>query len=179
MKKFLGENILKAKQWIRENWGKGCICPCCGRIVKKNPCNMSKTFAEALRLIYENLNKNPDKKWIHSTSSFLNFIKGGELGKLAHWGLIEARPGEKADGNKRNGFWTITEKGKAFVENKIKIIRKLYIYNGRVVDQGSEMIGFNKAMGIKFHYNRDVKEIPQVLNTISDYSGQGQQLNLL
>jgi hypothetical protein len=89
---------------------------------------------------------------------------GGDVGKLAHWGLLDALSGERPDGCKHNGFYKITPLGIQFVRREVQVPKYIFLYNQTVYgfSNGSdrpmdlevkrEMTDIREALGRKFNY---------------------------
>lgn len=78
----------------------------------------------------------------------------GDFPKLRFWGFIEPSPKGKADGNKRSGFYRITDQGKKFVRGELTVPIHVKIYNNSFYGYHDESYtGIQKALKNKFNYN--------------------------
>lgn len=157
-------SLEEAKRWLRARFAKGATCPCCHQFVKQYRRPLNKSMAYVLLLIaryYRRVEVKSDD-WLHVPSYVAEVAVGnprraaavrGDWAKLKLWGLIEERPGERKDGNPRVGYWRLTERGRQFVDRKVKVASHVYIYNGeplqRVVE---EQITIDDALGTDFNY---------------------------
>jgi len=154
------KTLEEAKQEVRDGRDIGITCPCCGQFAKTYRRKITSAMAYGLALMYNR--KSHD--YVH-VEGFLKKIPNlpssirGDIAKLRHWGLIEAKAGEKEDGNPSNGYYKITGFGKLFVEKDAKAVKYIYLYNNKVVGSSDEMCTFTECLGQKFNYNEVVKEI--------------------
>jgi len=89
-------------------------------------------MAHALALIYKISTQN-NFGWIHVQNEFhekydINAISI-EYNKLEHWGLIEKKTENSENGTPKSGLWRITETGKAFILNQIKLPKRVHIFD--------------------------------------------------
>jgi hypothetical protein len=101
-------------------------------------------------------------EWLH-VPSFIRTIpfppkfpvgNGGDWSKLRFWDLIEARPGNRDDGSKRNGVYRVTQKGIDFVDRKIVLPISMFVTNQQVLGADySKQIGIDDALGKNFRYD--------------------------
>ena len=67
----------------------------------------------------------------HHNREFKKDISAGDFHKFRYWEIVEA--GINDDSQKRDaGTWRITEKGRAFVEERITVPKLAYVYNRKV-----------------------------------------------
>ena len=141
----------------------GWVCPICERKAKKYPRRFNKGMLKCLIAIAEfdqKLTTDDPLRWIHFEklleSDKLRDLRGN-YSDLRYWGLVESLSrleGIEKDGSNR-GFWRMTAKGYAFLDNKIQIEEHVYIYNSKVVDRGKKMI-WAKDVEDYFDWRRDV-----------------------
>ena len=143
------ETIKEAKEHLKSNYKKGCICPVCNQSVKLYKRKFYATQARSLIL----LNKlNSSKEWVHSREIMKVINITGDFAKMSYWGLITEQL--NSDKEKRSsGFWKITSKGKQFVNNQIKILSHTLIYNGKIIGFSKDEISIIDSLGKKFNYN--------------------------
>ena len=68
--------------------------------------------------------------------------------------MIEAKKGEKADGNTHNGFYKVTEKGEQFVQKLITVPATATIYNNACIGFSEKQINVQEALKNKFNYDK-------------------------
>lgn len=155
-KKFVPtkETLEEAKQFLRDNWIEGAICPCCKQMVKLYKRKLNAGMAMGLITIYRIA---PNKDYIHVPTEFTKRkinAADTEYPKLAHWGLIEEQPNDTNPEKKTSGFWRITDRGIDFVLRKISLQQYLHIYNGSPHSFAGGQINITKALADKFDYNQ-------------------------
>jgi hypothetical protein len=132
---------------------KGLDCPCCGRYAKVYRRTMTSAIARLLIWMY---NKSGDATpWIHLNSAEgIGTLHRGDHAKLRFWGLVEAKPIEESDGEKRcAGYWRITEKGKKFVRNEIEVPAKIILLFNEFIGFDGNQMSIKDALGKKFSYS--------------------------
>lgn len=125
---------------------KGTTCPVCTQHVKVYKRPLNSGMARSLIAIYVVAGRD----WCHIPTQI--GARSREEGKLAYWGLLEESPVPRDDGGKA-GWWQITAKGEAFVQQQIKVPSHARVYNGRVLDLRGNPISIVDALGKKFNYN--------------------------
>ncbi len=139
------ETIQQAKDYLRENWEDGVNCPCCKQMVKLYKRKLTTTMM--LGLI--DLNKHTQQP-VHIKE--IKVVNGGEFAQMKRWGLIEDDKND--DLTKRtSGQWSITQKGKDFLNGMIRIPKYVFTYNGQTMKYSSELTDAKSALGDKFNYN--------------------------
>lgn len=151
------ETIQQAKDYLRENWEDGVSCPCCNQTVKLYKRKLNSSMALGLIMISQKHNGVNTSNWFHLEDYFkdlpVHSTVRGDIPKLRHWGLIEAKQGIKEDGNKHVGLYRITEKGIQFVNNLIDVPEKAKLYNNRFYGTDGKSISIRQALTNKFNYN--------------------------
>jgi hypothetical protein len=152
----LSPAIAEAQERLEEAAiGKGTNCPCCGQFVKVYKRKLYTVMAMALVHIYQDHCIHGFTGYIH-VPSLLNgkgvVARGGDYTKLEYWGLIEAQQHERNDGSTRTGMWRITQMGRDFVEDKMRVPSHIFLYNNQLVGMDVEMISIREALGQEFDY---------------------------
>jgi hypothetical protein len=147
-------SLQDAQEYLRQNVRRGTMCPCCGGSAKiwKRPLN--STMARGMILLYR-LSPTPSP-WIHFNREIGRKINCGEYGLLPWWGLTERKEGKRADGNPNSGYYRITEVGRAFTEDRLRISRYIYLYNDALLDRqedGDGTTSIREALGKNFNYD--------------------------
>jgi hypothetical protein len=147
----------EARNWLEAGLEDGVECPCCGQLAKIYKRKLHGMMAFVLLLIY----RHKGDEWIH-VPSLINAKKksptvwagnGGDWSKLLHWGLIEALVAERSDGSTRVGYYKITDKGRLFAQNKIRVPHCVWLYNGQRLDRkDTKTVSIVEALGDKFDY---------------------------
>jgi hypothetical protein len=146
-------SLTEAKAWLRDRLDDGAECPCCTQYAKVYRRHLNSAMAYALLLISKHFRKN--EAWLH-VPTFLNgqgvVARGGDFAKLVHWGLLEAQQGERDDGSSRVGYYVITPKGIAFVENRVRVPKFIRIYDGKPMKPSEERVNIIECLGKHFDY---------------------------
>lgn len=124
------ETIPHAKLVLRNGWEKGVDCPCCKQKVRLWKRKINSGMCKGLLLILRI--QGSSNEFIHVPSEFTKHgVNHGdtEFSKLFNWGLIEEKTKDLVDDKKSSGYWRITEKGRQFALNKIKVRKYIYVYN--------------------------------------------------
>lgn len=150
------ETLAEAKEYLRENWEKGCLCPNCGQLVKKYKRKFNSGMARVLIAIYRiDKTKPADDKWIMISKEVLATginPTNLEYSKLKHWGLTEER-GDIGEHTPTAGYWRITDRGRKFVEGSVKIPSHIYVYNDKFLEATEEGVSISEALGKHFDYD--------------------------
>ncbi len=97
------------------------ICPHCGGITIDYKLPFWKNWSWMAVKIYRSRHDQ-----FHPRELDLKFSQRANLHKLRYWGLIE--PGDAP------GFWRMTDKGRAFVEGRVKIPSFVITRRNQVID---------------------------------------------
>ena len=143
------KTLKEAKQFLHDNFQKGCICPACGQRAELQKRQVYAAPAKSLINLY-NL---PHGKF-HHIHDFI--AKGrGDFSKCRVWGLVTEQPGDDAS-KKRSGMWGITAKGCLFVENQMTIPKYCYTYNQKIQHFNGTEISIIDALKKSPHDYRDL-----------------------
>jgi len=80
----------------------------------------------------------------------------GDLPKLRFWGLIQAKEGQKDDGNPSTGMYKITTDGELFVANILSVPRIVKIFNNKLYgfDDATDLVNIKDCLKNKFDYTK-------------------------
>ena len=137
----------EAINWLQDRIVEGAECPCCGQFAKlyKNR-SISGRMASDLITAYLSVGVG---EWFRLP----DFDTTNETRKLAHWGLIEEKPGMREDGAKHAGWWRITHRGRQFILNQLAIPKRAMIYSGSLLGlDDTETVTIVDVLGTKFNY---------------------------
>lgn len=152
----MSQTIKEAKQFLRENWEKGVDCPCCGRAVKKYKYKLDASKAYGVILVYKLQKRYPDRVWFHLTKEIAREFGVGiaplHYTKMKYYGFIISDRDNPDPTKKSSGLWCITKKGIDFVEKKIKVPSRFYVYDGKCLGFDGEDIDITQALAEKFDY---------------------------
>jgi len=148
--------LAQARKDYSETLREGGDCPCCDRYGKIYRRKFTSAMARFMISMYR-INQETPGQWVHALNDVAYKLGiGGDYGKTALWRLIEKRPGGKDDGNPDGGQYRITEKGRSFVEGRLRIEKYKFVYHDRVmqVEQGPpEELSIREALGAAFDFN--------------------------
>lgn len=145
-----------AIEFVENNKSVGCICPCCNQIAKVYKRKLNSGMALELIQLYK-LSKKKDTVFFHHTE--FAKLTGGEISKLSYWGLVQEKPKDENDTDKKtSGYWSITEIGSNFVENKISIESHIYLYDAEFLGFSETKTNIIESLGKKFNYQELMSE---------------------
>ena len=150
------ETLKEGKEFLRKNWKDGVECPCCTQYVKLWKYQIHSTMALVLIELYkmkEGEFHHHDDTWRIAKAKYnLKAVHCGDFSKLALWGLIEPMPKDPKVNKKATGYWRITEKGKLFVNNRTKVSKVLFVFNGQIWGEEGE-VSIVDSLNKKFDYH--------------------------
>jgi len=142
------ETIQEAKEFLKENYQKGCQCPACGQHVKLYKRKLNSGMARVLIEVY----KKRDLTSIHVKDHLRkNKLKNNhDWTLLKYWGMIEniETNGEQKD----SGYWRITLRGIQFVNLGVAP-KHILIYNKKFMGFSNEVTDIRESLGNHFDYN--------------------------
>lgn len=144
------KTLAEAKQYLRKNFKAGASCPCCGKYVKAYKRKLNAGMARALIIIYK-LTKNGNS--IHVQDRFTKLglrATTMDYAYLEKWNLIQSHV--------TNGYWSITQLGKEFVEDDIDLPDYCLVYNTKVYHWSDTLINIDTALTEEF----DIDEIMKI-----------------
>lgn len=145
-----GTPMGRVKEFLRENYEEGCLCPACNQTVKLYKRKLTANMVLPLLMIYKNGNG-----YVH----VIELLRDHKLpdsrdwALLRHWGLISEKPKDTEDGKKSTGYWCITERGKRFARNEIELPESCNMYNKQIYGFALERINIRQAIANKFDYD--------------------------
>jgi len=158
-KKFY--TLEEAKQYLRDNFKDGVLCPCCNQNVKEYRRKLNSSMAYGLIILFKAQKRDGFNKYIKMNEEVarLNIPSSNiEYSKLAYWGLIEEMP-NTSEKKKNSGYWTITKKGIEFVNNRLLLPKYAKIYNKLCNGFEGEMISIKDSLNEKFNYTELINNI--------------------
>ena len=136
----------QAKKYLRDNFNEGVKCPCCTQEVKLYKYKINVGMAVVLIQMYK-LNK----EWVHPLKDLKT--NNGDYAKLRFWGLVKPCTDELEEDKKASGYWKVTEAGRKYVENKITVKEKAYLFNNKCYGFSENEINIVDALKNKFSYS--------------------------
>jgi hypothetical protein len=150
-------SVLTAKIFLKDYREEGAICPCCDQYVRLYRRKITSAMAYGLILLPRRCIDNGGH-WIH-VENYLKSLSNipasirGDIAKLRHFGLIEAKQEDRDDGSSRNGFYRMTGRGMSFARGKLFAPESVFIYNNKVEGYSDKQISIHYALGNKFDYD--------------------------
>ena len=141
------KSIAEAKQYLRNNYKKGTVCPCCNKYVKAYKRKLNSGIARSLIIMYKLEAFWFDNKYIHVQNEFAKLKLRATTMDYAYaekWGLI-------VDGDEI-GTWTLTKKGVDFVANKTFLPSYCLVYNGNVYSWSEDLINIETSLTDNYDY---------------------------
>lgn len=135
----------EARDLLRTLVPKGHECPCCRQFAKVYRRKIHSRMAYDLIRIWRT---EPDG-WFHMPTVL--GINGGDTAKLVYWGMMEEESERREDGG-RAGWWRLTDDGRAFANNVVRVPKYALIYDGRCIGLRGEPTSIIDALGDKFDY---------------------------
>lgn len=144
----------EAIEFVREGakTADGVSCPCCGQLAKVYRRRLNSTMAAGLIWLARSTLRG--EGWTSPTRSAPRYLatSGGEIAKLAHWGLIEERPNDKPERKRTSGYWRTTIAGLRFANGKTTEPTHVYLYDGNVRGFSEKRATIYEALGSRFSY---------------------------
>jgi hypothetical protein len=142
----------EARSELRKLVDDGCACPCCSQFAKVYRRKIHATMARELIHFYRRAGRELfDLPLLAGEVSGKRRAYTGDSAKLRYWGLMVEDDARREDGG-RAGFWRVTEKGEAWVLDRIRVPKYARIYDGRCLGLMGEPVSIIDALGDKFSY---------------------------
>lgn len=157
MKEFdMNAPLRDAKTLMAEKIIDGTQCPCCTQHAQIYTYRLYATSAMALIKLY-NLDKFNDAGEFH-VKDFAEATglhpRASHFAELRFWELVQKSDRKADKTQKSSGYWSITDKGKAFVEGRIKVKESIRIFNNDFYGFSGDPITIEQALGNKFDYQQ-------------------------
>lgn len=126
----------------------GGTCPCCGQLVKLYKRKLHAQMAAWLCSLVRQ--SGPDLHWVSIDELP---ARGGDYGKLVHWGLIEQQDKAPEDTKRRtSGLWRPTIAGRVWVQRGSAVPKYALVRLGQLVELTGELITVEDALAEQFDY---------------------------
>ena len=142
----------EAKQWLRKRLTKGARCPLCHQYAKLYKRKLNTGLAKFLLDLYK-IGRHEEYHHIASLLHFKTKTSGTDFYILKFWELIEEKSKDINADTKTSGYWKITCKGIAFVEQRLKVPSHVCLYNGRLFGFEGEKVTIGQCLGERFSYS--------------------------
>lgn len=137
-----------AKTWLQARLAEGAECPCCEQRAQSYRRTIHASMAAGLIKVYR---ESTPGQYVE-ISTILSHRELADFGKLAYWELVDAMPGERADGSTRVGWWRVNPHGQSFVERQVSIPKVAVVYNGVKLYHENPLVNIDDCLGRKFSY---------------------------
>ena len=150
--------IVEAKQILEVQKRDGMHCPVCEQYAKLYPRSLTSAMAYGLILLANNT-----ADFVH-VERFFKDIDGipssirGDISKLVYWDFLERKIADRDDGSNRNGYYKVTSAGREFVANRLRVSKKVLLYNNESYGFEGQLIDIEDALGTKFNYSELMNE---------------------
>ena len=149
------KSLAEARQYLRDNWKKGCECLACGQRVQLYNRPLTSSMVYGLWLVRNTVNVGDG--YFHAENLFKNFTcpssVRGDFPKLRFWGFIEQKVPNTSEVSTSNGLYKITDKGLEFLKGNMLVPASVLIYNNKFIGFGTKEIDFKGALNKKFNIN--------------------------
>lgn len=156
--------IKQAKDIMRPQLEKGVCCLICGQTAKIYKRPLTSSMCLGLILLHNHEKTFLEQEaWIHLESFFkeqdCDSSIRSDVPKLRFWNLIQPKEGEKEDGNPNNGYYKLTDIGRKFCREEVKVSSHVRIYNNTFYGfpTDSKEISVKEALKNKFNYSEIIK----------------------
>jgi hypothetical protein len=158
----LNTSLGEVKDFLRENYEKGCECPACGRVVELRRRGLNSSMAYAVMIMYRLMMNSSDPNKYFKMNEEIAKLKipssNIEYSKLAYWKLAEQNPVNENKKTKTSGYWRLTQKGIQFALSQISVPKYVYVYNNQVRKISEERIDIKAALENKFDYSEFIRK---------------------
>lgn len=156
------ESVSDATAWLNQHARHpGAVCPCCDQLVKHYPRSIHSSMALTLILVTRRTRDFVHVARLLASAGFKPELVaatagGGDFSKLRFWNMVEAQTGLRVDGSNRNGFWRVTPLGVDFVNDRIKVPRRVVLFDNRFLrfEDLNDLIGIRDCLGDRFDYRK-------------------------
>lgn len=143
------ESIKEAKEYLRQNFKKGCECPTCGQIVRLYKRKLNSGMAFVLITMYSH-----SKGFFHVKDMLREngLHNGHDWTLLKYWGLIQELDLPPGSTQKSSGKYRVTKAGEEFIFGARKVSKHILIYNKRFQGFSNEETTIQESLGETFNY---------------------------
>jgi len=146
----LFESLLEARERLEIGKVGGMLCPCCGQYAKIYNRKLNSAMAYGLILVDKYFRGKYADEWLHIEKFLVGRTRATDFYKLVGWDLIEHKPALVNE--KYSGYWKITQLGKDFVSNAIRVPAKIQFWNNQAIDKSDKTTSIIESLGEKFNY---------------------------
>ena len=160
--------------WKHASEGDGGYCPVCERWGKVNSVRLTGSMVRALGWLYKEMQVTGEQ-WINiPTEAPKTVMRSYSVTSFKYWGFVEPRPKlakvvqlPRVRGQKRepqvktrtSGYWTVTDAGRAFLTNQVRVPDRAFVYADAVQGYGLDTVSAKEVMDRKFDYDSMMNDI--------------------
>jgi hypothetical protein len=155
-----GMTVEEARQKLDDNrYDKANTCPCCSRraVVYRRPINAGQAVwlielckASGVQPRRAGEPPGPRRAWVDQSELP---SRGGDYGKLIHWGLVEHAERDPEDKDRRtSGMWRPSELGEAFARNRATVSERAHLYLNQLLGFSGPQVRIQDCLGRKFSW---------------------------
>jgi len=144
------DTLARAKRDLQAGLADGTHCPCCGQRAQLYHRALNSGMAAALVVLTR---ESLPGEWVHKPTVLRGLgASARDEALLRYWELLEDSLEVREDGGK-NGWWRVTPKGRAFVEDPSMTVPKyVNVYSGQSHGLDGPPITIVDALGQRFNY---------------------------
>lgn len=136
--------------WRETIRGEGGHCPCCDRWGKMYRRGINMVMAAGIVWLARH---SADGSWVDVPRVGPRFVvASNQLPTMRWWGLCERNIPGPDDDKKFSGFWRVTEMGKLWANNEVKVMKYVWTYNDTVIEFEGPDVAVSDCLE-KFSYN--------------------------
>lgn len=164
--------LAQARQQVVDALDDGSTCPCCQQFAKRYKRKLYAAMARWLIWLVSQHRRNGGQ-WVDVNLDTAHEYRkgGGDFAKLAHWGLIQAKPNDDPD-KRSSGLWRPTELGLGFVHGSVRVPTHVYLFNNEVSRFSDSEFGIEGALGEGFDWREVMGS--SGLELVRRYAGGGE-----
>jgi len=148
-----GQSLEDARLEMMSKVDDGTTCPCCGGHVQRYERSLNSGMAASLCWLVNFQAKNGNTFVDLARCAPRYVLANRELGKLAHWGLVESEVNEDSK-KKASGKWMATKTGIAFAKGEIVVPRSVTLLNNVPQGWSKKTVSVRQALGTRFDYEK-------------------------
>jgi hypothetical protein len=154
-----GMTLGEARTLLAEQAVEGVECPCCGQFAKVYRRKLNSGMARSLIWLVKEFLETKDGVEVQKQAP-RQVMANREMGKLVHFGLAVIKGHDGDSKKKTSGLWRPTDKGIDFVFDRVRVPRRVYLYDNKAVGSDDEMTSIREALGDKFDYGELMGGMP-------------------
>lgn len=154
---FTGETVDHVREYLDKYLDEGVVCPCCTQFAKRYRRTITAAMARTMIVLYRLDHGQPARRY-HHVSIFDISRSRGDFAKVRHWDFAKERPKDVdgEDARAASGYWQLSARGVAFVENRLRVPKYVFLRNGGAVDRShgheNPLVCIADCLAVEFSY---------------------------